>query len=158
MENTDIRSRLTKYEFDNEVLYTKFNSFAEAEQFAKENNGSLTEVGFLDGNDNPVFDNSAGLIAKKDYFAADPNPNYEVIHSGNPLFKDLVAKYLKREEEIKGKSIEEEILSDSDALISEDGVFVIDKKGEIQNVTSRERLRFLMHTKVYELGVLTPKS
>ncbi|WP_312323105.1 hypothetical protein [Soonwooa sp.] len=158
MENTDIRSRLTKFEFDNEVLYTKFNSYAEAEQFANENNGKLTEVGFLDGNDNPVFDDSAGLISKKDYFAAEPNPNYEIIHSGNPLFKELVAKYVKRDSEITDKSVEEELLSDSDSLISEDGVFVIDKKGEIQKVTSRERVRYLMHTKVYELGVLIPKS
>ncbi|QIG89472.1 hypothetical protein G6R40_07230 [Chryseobacterium sp. POL2] len=158
MKNTDIRSRLTKFQFKNDVLYTMFNSFEEAEQFARDNHGTLTEVGFLDGNDNPVFDDAAGLIAKKKYFMAKSSLDYDIIHSGNPLFKSLVAQYIERTAEIKEKSIEEELMSDSDALISEDGVFVVDKKGEIQSVTSRERVRYLMHTKVYELGVLIPKS
>lgn len=157
MENVNIKDRLTKFDYTHETLYTQFNSYAEAEQFANANHGKLIEVGFLDGNDNPIPDDSAGLIAKKDYFAAEPNANYEVIHSGNPMFKDLVAQWVKRNAEISEKSLEEELMSDSDALISEDGVFVIDKKGEIQSVTSRERVRYLMHTKVYELGVMVPK-
>jgi hypothetical protein len=31
-------------------------------------------------------------------------------------------------------------------------------KGEVENVTSRERSKYLMHAKVYELAVEVPKS
>ena len=67
-------------------------------------------------------------------------------------FKELVALWVKRTEEVEEKSIEEKIMSDSDALIPEDGVFIL-YEGNIQKVTSRERARYFHNTKVYEIAV-----
>lgn len=151
MENEKILEKLRTYTYEGFKIYTGFDSYIEGKAFA-DRNGALVEIGFLDGNDNPVEDNTAQLIANHQYFFADGGPGYKIVHSSNEGFKELVALWLKRTDEIQDKSIEEKYLSDSDELIPEDGVFVL-RDGEIEKVTSRERVRYFHHMKVYELAV-----
>ncbi|MBN9338348.1 MAG: hypothetical protein J0I88_10980 [Chryseobacterium sp.] len=157
MESENIVERLTKYEFENTNLYTGFNSVGEAKKFADERNGRLVEVGFLDGNDNPVEDNSQNLIAENKYYKAFAGPDYKILHSSDEGFQEIADKLKERQNEVTEKSPDEKYFSDSDPLIKEDAVIVL-YKGEVENVTSRERSKYLMHAKVYELAVEVPKS
>lgn len=156
MENENLVDRLNHYDFENSLLYTGFKSLEEAETFAKDKNGELLEIGFLDGNDNPVIDNSARLLENRQYFVAIGAPGYKIVHSNNEGFQELLEAWLKRTQEIEGKSLEEQYISDSDHLIPEDGVFIL-HNGEIEKATSRERVRYFHHVKVYEIGVKVMK-
>lgn len=156
MESKNLINRLNRYDFDNNFLYTGFKSLEEAVAFAKDKSGELLEIGFLDGNDNPVADNSMKLLENSQYFIAIGGPGYKVIHSNSEYFKDLLDAWIKRMQEIQSKSLEEQYISDSDNLISEDGVFVL-RDGVIEKVTSRERVRYFHNIKVYEIGVKVMK-
>lgn len=157
METENIVDRLTKHEFDNSNVYTGFKSIGEAKQFATERNGKLIEVGFLDGNDNPVEDNSANLINENKYYKADAGIDYRIIHSADEGFQEIADQLKERQTEITDKSPDEKYFSDADWQIKEDAVIVL-YKGEVESVTSRERSKYLKHTKVYELAVEVPKS
>ncbi|GGG56444.1 hypothetical protein [Epilithonimonas arachidiradicis] len=157
MDNENIVERLTKYEYDDNIVYTGFRSIGEARKFAEERNGRLVEVGFLDGNDNPVEDSSQHLIDDNKYYKAFAGPDYKILHSADEGFQDIAEKLKERKNEITEKSPDEKYFSDSDPLLEEDAVIIL-FKGEVQQVTSRERSKYLMHTKVYELAVSVPKS
>lgn len=157
METENIVERLNKYEFDNSIVYTGFKSVGEARKFSEERNGKLVEVGFLDGNDNPVEDDSQNLIAENKYYKAFAGPDYKIIHSSDEGFQEVAEKLQERGNELMEKSPDEKYFSDADWQIQEDAVIVL-FKGEIENITSRERSKYLMHTKVYELAVSVPKS
>ena len=157
METENIVERLTKYEFDNTNLYTGFKSVGEARKFAEERNGRLVEVGFLDGNDNPVENDSQNLIAENKYYKAFAGPDYKILHSSDEGFQEVADQLKERQNEVTDKSPDEKYFSDADWQIKEDAVIVL-YKGEVENITSRERSKYLMHTKVYELAVEIPKS
>ncbi len=157
MDNENIVERLTKYEYDNSIVYTGFNSVGEARKFAGERNGKLVEVGFLDGNDNPVENDSQNLINENKYYKAFAGPDYKIIHSSDEGFQEIADKLKERQTEITEKSPDEKYFSDADWQIKEDAVIVL-YQGEVESVTSRERSKYLKHTKVYELAVEVPKS
>ena len=157
MENENIIDKLTKYEYDDSNLYTGFDSVGEARKFAEERNGKLEEVGFLDGNDNPVRDDSQHLVDDNRVYKAYAGPDYKILQSSDEGFQEIADKLKERESEITDKSPDEKYFSDADWQIKEDAVIVL-YKGEVENVTSRERSKYLMHTKVYELAVSVPKS
>ncbi|WP_312765201.1 hypothetical protein [Epilithonimonas sp.] len=157
MESENIVERLTKYGFDNSNLYTGFKSVVEAKKFAEERNGRLVEVGFLDGNDNPVEDSSQNLLAQNKYYKAFAGPDYRILHSSDEGFQEVAERLKERKNELKEKSPDEKYFSDADWQIEEDAVIVL-FKDEFQEVTSRERSKYLMHTKVYELAVEVPKT
>lgn len=157
MESENIIERLTKYGFERSNLYTGFNSVGEARKFAEERNGRLVEVGFLDGNDNPVEDSSQNLIAENKYYKAFAGPDYRILHSSDEGFQEVAERLKERKNELKEKSPDEKYFSDADWQIEEDAVIVL-FKDEFQEVTSRERSKYLMHTKVFELAVEVPKS
>ena len=156
METENIVERLNKYEFENSNVYTGFKSIGEARQFAADRDGKLVEVGFLDGNDNPVEDDSQNLIAENKYYKAFAGPDYKIIHSSDEGFQDVAEKLKDRKNKVTSKSPDEKYFSDADWQIEEDAVIVL-FNDEIENVTSRERSKYLMHTKVYELAVSVPK-
>ena len=156
METENLVDRLNKYEFDHNNVYTGFKSVAEASQFARDRNGKMIEVGFLDGNDNPVEDDSQNLIAENKYYKAFAGPDYKIIHSSDEGFQEVAERLKDRKNELMEKSPDEKYFSDADWQIEEDAVIIL-FKDEIQNVTSRERSKYLMHTKVYELAVSIPK-
>lgn len=157
MENESIIDKLTKYEYDDSNLYTGFDSVGEARKFAEQRNGKLEEVGFLDGNDNPVKDDSQHLVDDNRVYKAYAGPDYKILQSSDEGFQEIADKLKERESEITDKSPDEKYFSDADWQIKEDAVIVL-YKGEVENVTSRERSKYLMHTKVYELAVSVPKS
>ena len=157
MENENIIDKLTKYEYDDSNLHTGFDSVGEAKKFAEEKNGRLVEVGFLDGNDNPVEDNSQHLLDNKKVYQAYAGPDYKILQSSDEGFQEIADKLKERQTEITDKSPDEKYFSDADWQIKEDAVIVL-YKGEVENITSRERSKYLMHTKVYELAVSVPKS
>ena len=80
MESENIVERLNKYEYDNSNVYTGFRSVGEARKFAEDRNGTLVEVGFLDGNDNPVEDSSQNLIAENKYYKPEFDCKYVIKH------------------------------------------------------------------------------
>lgn len=157
MENENIIDKLTKYEYDDSNLYTGFDSVGEAKKFAEEKNGKLVEVGFLDGNDNPVEDASQHLLSDNKVYKAYAGPDYKILQSSDEGFQEIADKLKERQTEITDKSPDEKYFSDADWQIKEDAVIVL-YKGEVENITSRERSKYLMHTKVYELAVSVPKS
>ena len=157
MESENIVERLNKYEYDNSNVYTGFRSVGEARKFAEDRNGTLVEVGFLDGNDNPVEDSSQNLIVENKYYKAFAGPDYKILHSSDEGFQEMAEKLKERQNTVTEKSPDEKYFSDADWQIEEDAVIVL-FKGEIENVTSRERSKYLMHTKVYEVAVSVPKS
>lgn len=157
METENIVERLNKYEFDSSNVYTGFKSVDEARQFATDRNGKMVEVGFLDGNDNPVENDSQNLIADNKYYKAFAGPDYRIIHSSDEGFQEVAEQLKERQNELTEKSPDEKYFSDADWQIEEDAVIVL-FKDKIENVTSRERSKYLMHTKVYEVAVSVPKS
>lgn len=157
METENIVERLTKYEFETTNVYTGFRSVGEARKFAEERNGRLMEVGFLDGNDNPAEDDSQNLIAENKYYKAFAGPDYRILHSSDEGFQEVAEKLKERKNELTEKSPDEKYISDSDHLLEEDPVIIL-FKDQVQEITSRERSKYLMHTKVYELAVSVPKT
>jgi hypothetical protein len=61
----ETKDRLQKYKFENYTIVTNFETYQDAENFAKENAGELLEIGFTDGADNPLENPKANLIADK---------------------------------------------------------------------------------------------
>lgn len=156
MEADEILQRLNKYEYGGNDIFTGFKSVEEAREFAAERSGKLVEVGFLDGNDNPVLDDSQDLISQNKYYKAIAGADYKILHSSDDDFQEMATKLKDRVNELTDKSLDEKFFSDADWQIKEDAVIVL-YKGEVQNVTSRERSKYLMHSKVYELAVSLPK-
>ncbi|WP_449399417.1 hypothetical protein [Chryseobacterium wanjuense] len=64
METNAFNQKLNRYVLDNQIVYTGFSSFKDAEECAQKKGGELVEVGFKDGNDNPEICNEAGLVEK----------------------------------------------------------------------------------------------
>ncbi len=57
--------RLQEYKFEDYKIVTNFETYKDAEIYAKENDGRLIEVGFVDGADNPVENSKANLILEQ---------------------------------------------------------------------------------------------
>lgn len=144
---------LNKYELPGKIIYTGFSNFEEAEVFSIAENGTLAEIGFKNGNDNPQITDEAGLIAQKMHFAAYAGPEYRFIHSGDPQFKEYAAHLMEIESKLNHESPEEKYFAPGNPQMEEDPVIVL-KNGEIESVTSRERAKYMKHATVYQIGVI----
>ena len=102
-------------------------------------------------------DSSQNLINENKYYKAFAGPDNKIIHSSDEGFQEVAEKLQERGKKKIKKSPDEKYFSDADWQIREDAVIVL-YKGEVENITSRERSKYLMHTKVYELAVSVPKS
>ncbi len=69
--------KLVSYELDDQVIKTGFDNYGEASQYAANKSGTLVEVAFTDGNDNPRITNEAGLIAQRKSLFIDAGPDYQ---------------------------------------------------------------------------------
>lgn len=156
METSAQHEKLIKYTLDNQVIYTGFASYQDAEIFANSKNGKIVEVGFKDGNDNPQITDEAGLLEKKLHFFVEAGPEYRFIHSTDAGFRDYADELMKIKSKLVGYSPEEKYISNAEIEISEDPIIVI-KNGVFESVTSRERSKYLKHAKVYEIGVSVSK-
>lgn len=157
METNAFNQKLNRYVLNDQIVYTGFSSFKDAEGCAQKKGGTLVEVSFKDGNDNPQITEEAGLIEKKLHYYVDAGDEYKFIHSSDPGFK----KYAEELQKIKAKndktSPEERYFANFEIENMEDPIIVI-KNDRLESVTSRERSKYLKHAKVYELGVSLPKS
>jgi hypothetical protein len=157
METNAYNQKLNRYVMNNQIVYTGFSSFKDAEEYARKKGGTLVEIVFRDGNDNPEITDEAGLIEKKLHYYVYAGDEYKFIHSSDPGFR----KYADELQKIKAKndstSPDERYFANFEIENIEDPIIVI-KNDHFESVTSRERSKYLKHACVYELGVSLPKS
>lgn len=154
---TNQEKKLNKYELQNQIVCTGFAKFDDAQKYASDHNGSLVEVAFKDGNDNPeITNNEAGLLDKKLHYFVDAGAEYKFIHSSDPGFKKYADELQKIKASNDNSSLEERYFANFEIENSEDPIIVI-KNDRFESVTSRERSKYLKHANVYELGVLLKK-
>ncbi|WP_143093326.1 hypothetical protein [Halpernia frigidisoli] len=154
--NQESKEKLNKYEFDDEVIYTGFSNYNDAENFSIAENGTLSEVAFRNGNDNPEMTSEANLLADKNHFAAFAGEEYRFIHSGDPQFKDYAANLMEKKSDLDNEDIQEKYFAPGKTQLEEDPVIVL-KNGELESVTSIERAKYLKHANVYQIGVVIKK-
>lgn len=154
MENTDHKSRLQEYAYDDYKVVTNFETYEDAVKYAGESGGELIEVGFTDGSDNPMPNDKAQLIANKKPFRVGLDPEYDVLYSEDERFQDMAQAILVDIKEKENDIAPEDWLGDQN-IATGDRIIVL-KNGEVNTVTTRERIKFLMGGKLYELGVKVP--
>lgn len=157
METNAHDQKLNKYELEDQLVYTGFSSFEDAEKHAQEHNGTLVEIAFKDGNDNPQISTEAGLIEKKLHYYVDAGPEYKFIHSSDPGFKQYADELQKIKANQDKTSPEERYLASFEIENTEDPIVVI-KNDHLESVTSRERSKYLKNAHVFEIGVSTSKA
>lgn len=157
METNAYDQKLNRYELSNTIVYTGFSSYKDAEEYAQKKNGELVEVGFKDGNDNPIIGDEAHLIDKKLHYFVDAGDEYKFIHSSDPGFKEYADELQKIKAKLLQSPPDERYLANFEIENTEDPIVVI-KNDHFESVTSRERSKYLKHAKVYEIGVSLPKS
>lgn len=157
MEKNAYNQKLNRYVLNDQIVYTGFSSFNDAEECANKKGGTLVEVGFKDGNDNPQIADEAGLIEKKLHYYVDAGDEYKFIHSSDPGFRKYADELQKIKASNDKTSPDERYFANFEIENTEDPIIVI-KNNHLESVTSRERSKYLKHAKVYELGVSLPKS
>ncbi|RKS97261.1 hypothetical protein [Chryseobacterium defluvii] len=158
METNAYNQKLNRYVLNDQIIYTGFSSFKDAEECAEKKGGTLVEVAFKDGNDNPeITGNEAGLIEKQLHYYVDAGDEYKFIHSSDPGFRKYADELQKIKSKLREDAIDERYLANFEIENAEDPIVVL-KNDHFESVTSRERSKYLKHAKVYELGVSLPKS
>lgn len=157
MENDALEQKLNIYDLPEFTITTGFPNFDAAQQYSKDKNGELVEVGFKDGNDNPQFDTHAGLVEKKLHYFVEAGPEYKFIHSSDPGFKDYADELQKLKASLDKTGPEERYLASFEIENIEDPIIVI-KNDHLESVTSRERSKYLKQANVYEIAVKISKS
>ena len=153
MENTE---RLQKYQYENYTVVTNFETYQEVVDYAAANNGDLIEVGFTDGSDNPMPNSTGNLIAEKKTFKVGLDPEYQVSYSYDERFQELAEQILQQMKEKENDVAPEDWLADQN--IAQGDRIIIMKNGEVNTVTTRERIKFLMRGNLYELAVKVPSE
>ncbi len=151
MENTE---RLQKYEYDEYTVVTNFETFEDAENYAHQHNGELLEVGFTDGSDNPMPDSTGNLIAQRQTFAVGLPSEYTVIYSHDKRFQQMAEEILEEMKEKENDVAPEDWLADQN-IATGDRIIIL-RDGEINTVSTRERIKFLMRGNLYEIAVKVP--
>lgn len=157
METKDNERKLNRYDLEDQILYTGFSDFDDAENYAQTENGELVEVAFKDGNDNPQVSDEAGLLEKKLHYAVKAGPEYKFIHSSDEAFKQYADELQKIKAKLEESPPDERYLANFELENAEDPIIVL-KNDRFESVTSRERSKYLKHANVYEIGVSTKKS
>lgn len=151
MEN---ERKLQEYAYDDYKVVTNFETYEDAVAYANANGGELIEVGFTDGSDNPMPNTDAHLTEIKKPFRVGLDPEYKVLYSGDEGFQELAEKILEEMKEKENDTLPEDWLADQN-IATGDRIIVL-KNGEVNTVTTRERIKFLMRGNLYELGVKVP--
>jgi hypothetical protein len=157
METNAYNQKLNRYVLNDQIVYTGFSSFTDAEECAHKKGGTLVEVVFRDGNDNPEITDEAGLIEKKIHYYVYAGDEYKFIHSSDPGFRKYADELQKIKAKLQQSPPDERYLANFEIENAEDPIIVI-KNDHFESVTSRERSKYLKHACVYELGVSLPKS
>jgi len=157
METNAENQKINKYDLEDQIIYTGFASFRDAEECADSKGGNLVEVAFKDGNDNPFTTDEAGLIEKKLHYVVNAGEEYQFIHSSDPGFRNYADELQKIKSNLRGDAPDERYLANFELENAEDPIIVL-KNGEFESVTSRERSKYLKNANVYEIAVSVPKS
>lgn len=153
MEN---KERLQEYVFDEYTVVTNFEKYEDVEEYAAEKGGEILEVGFTDGSDNPTPNTDAQLMANRKTFRVGLDPEYEVIYSDSERFQELAQEILETQKKLENDVAPEDWLADQN-IATGDRIIVL-KNGEINTVTTRERIKFLMAGNLYEMAVKVPNT
>lgn len=145
---------LHRYAYDDYTLVMNFDTFENAREFANQHGGELIEVGFTDGSDNPMPNADGHLIADKRTFRIGLPPEYQVLYSGDPKFQEMAEIILEAQKEKENDVAPEDWLGDQN-IAPGDRIIVV-KNGEVNTVTTRERIKYLMRGNVYELAAKIP--
>ncbi len=143
--------RLQRYAYDEYTVVVNFETFEDVLAYQQEFNGELVEVGFLDGSDNPMPDDSAQLLANKRTFSVSLPPEYSVIYSDDERFQEYSQEALVALKKLDNDMAPEDILADQN-IATGDRIIIL-KDGELNTVSTRERIKYLMRGNVYELAV-----
>lgn len=146
--NTD---RLQKYEFEDYSVITNFENFQDVLDYQATHGGELMEVGFTDGSDNPLPNDSAHLMQIQKPFRVGLDKDYEVIYSDDERFQQIADELQERQRQLNGEVLPEDYLADQN-IATGDKIIVM-KDGEVNTVTTRERIKFLMRGNLYELAI-----
>lgn len=157
METNAHNQNLNKYVLEDQTVYTGFSSFNDAEAYADKAGGSLIEVAFKDGNDNPEITSEAGLVDKKLHYHVEAGNEYKFIHSSDPAFKEYADELQKIKAKLTQSPPDERYLANFELENTEDPIVVL-KNDQFESVTSRERSKYLKHANVYEIAVSVPQS
>lgn len=157
METNEYNQKLNRYTLNDQIIYTGFSSFKDAEEYAQNKGGTLIEVGFKDGNDNPQVTNEAKLIDKRIHYYVYAGDEYKFIHSSDPGFRKYADELQKIKSKLREDAPDERYLANFEIENAEDPIVVI-KNDHFESVTSRERSKYLKNAKVYEIGVSLPRT
>lgn len=152
METNEQNQKLNKYEMENQIIYTGFPSYSDAEMYADKIGGTVVEVSFKDGNDNPQITTEAGLVEKKLHYFVDAGEEYKFIHSSDTGFKEYADELQKIKAKLQESPPDERYLANFEIENAEDPIIVL-KNDQFESVTSRERSKYLKHANVYEIAV-----
>lgn len=152
---TNNSEKLVRYQLGDREVLVGFGTYQDAENYAAQNSGDLVEVGFKDGNDNPLLTNEARLIENKNHYFVEAGSEYRFIHSADAAFRDFADQLQERKSDLDNESPEEKYIANAEIEISEDPIIVL-KNNEFESITSRERSKYLKHANVYEIGVSKP--
>ena len=143
--------KLQIYQYDNFKIVVNFPTFKAAEQYATENNGELLEVGFTDGSDALIETNVGDLIKEQRPFKIDIAPEYTIISSDDERFQDYAEKVLEEMKKKENDVAPEDWIADHN-IAAGDRIIIL-KDGEINTVTTKERIKYLMQGNLYEIAV-----
>ncbi len=151
MEN---KERLQEYHYDDYKVVTNFETYEDAVQYAAETGGEMVEIGFVDGSDNPLADDTAQLMKIKKPFRVGLDPEYTVYYSEDEGFQEMAQNILEEMKELEDDTLPEDWIDDQN-IATGDRIIVV-KDGEINTVTTRERIKYLMRGNLYEIAVKLP--
>ena len=148
--------RLQKYEYDEYTVVTNFETYEDAVTYVAEHGGELLEVGFTDVSDNPMPNTEGNLMADKRTFRVGLDPDYKVYYSSDEGFQEMAENILEEMKKKENDVAPEDWIADQN-IATGDRIIVV-KDGEVNTVTTRERIKFLMRGNLYELAVKVPNS
>ncbi|SNV40836.1 Uncharacterised protein [Chryseobacterium taklimakanense] len=148
------KDRLQEYAYDDYKVVTNFETYDDAEQYARETGGEMIEVGFTDGSDNPMPNDTAKLMETRKPFRVGLDPMYEVIYSEDERFQEMAQNIVEDMKEKENDVAPEDWIADQN-IATGDRIIVL-RDGEVNTVTTRERIKFLMRGNLYEIGVKVP--
>ena len=147
--------KLQIYEYPDYNVIMNFQTYDSAVKYAQDNNGTLIEVGFLDGTDTLTETNEGNLIQNKRLYGVYIGPEYNVLYSDDERFQEYADKILKDMKVFENDVAPEDWLADQN--IAKGDRIIILKNGEINTVTTKERIKYLMQGNLYELAVKVHK-
>lgn len=131
--------KLIEYMLGNFKIYTGFINFSQAEEFAREHKGELTEIVYHNGKGAPELSDKAKLVENKMPYNVELSKDYTVFYSNDEFFMEYNPEKHQYENESQNTlKTENVIIFNGDYRHSE---------------RIKQRLKKLNNTHFYELAV-----